>query len=142
MEGPFRLTPHAFTAQLMPRDFSRTLRVAEQIQRDLAELLRTEVKDPRIGMVTLTDVEVTSDYAHAKVFFTLLGDADQIFAATEGLNRAAGFLRHELGHRIKLRSIPQLHFIHDQSVERGVRLSQLIDAAVSSDDGGNKKKRA
>ena len=73
----------------MPRDFSRTLRVAEQIQRDLAELLRTEVKDPRIGMVTLTDVEVTSDYAHAKVFFTMLGDAGQISAAAEGLNPAA-----------------------------------------------------
>jgi ribosome-binding factor A len=126
----------------MPRDFSRTLRVAEQIQRDLADLLRVEVKDPRIGMVTLTDVEVTSDYAHAKVFFTTLGDAAQIAAATEGLNRASGFLRHELGHRIKLRSIPQLHFIHDESVERGVRLSQLIDAAVSSDGGGKKKKRA
>ena len=126
----------------MPRDFSRTLRVAEQIQRDLAELLRLEVKDPRIGMVTLTDVEVTSDYAHAKVFFTTLGDSDQIAAATEGLNRAAGFLRHELGHRIKLRSIPQLHFIHDESVERGVRLSQLIDAAVSGDSSDKKKTRA
>jgi len=124
----------------MPRDFSRTLRVAEQIQRDLAELLRLEVKDPRIGMVTLTDVEVTADYAHAKVFFTTLGDAAQIAAATEGLNRAAGFLRHELGHRIKLRSIPQLHFIHDESVERGVRLSQLIDAAAVSGDGSDKKK--
>ena len=125
----------------MPRDFSRTLRIAEQIQRDLAELLRLEVKDPRIGMVTLTDVEVTADYAHAKVYFTTLGDADQIASATEGLNRAAGFLRHELGHRIKLRSIPQLHFIHDESVERGVRLSRLIDAAVA-DDGilaGKKK---
>jgi len=125
----------------MPRDFSRTLRIAEQIQRDLAELLRLEVKDPRIGMVTLTDVEVTSDYAHAKVFFTTLGDAAQIASATEGLNRAAGFLRHELGHRIKLRSIPQLHFIHDESVERGVRLSQLIDAAVSSDGSDKRKKR-
>jgi ribosome-binding factor A len=123
----------------MPRDFSRTLRIAEQIQRDLADLLRLEVKDPRIGMVTLTDVEVTSDYAHAKVFFTTLGDADQIAAAAEGLNSAAGFLRHELGHRIKLRSIPQLHFIHDESVERGVRLSQLIDAAVSGNDSNQKK---
>jgi ribosome-binding factor A len=121
----------------MPRDFSRTLRIAEQIQRDLAELLRTEVKDPGIGMVTLTDVEVTSDYAHAKVFFTTLGDAAEVAAATAGLNRAAGFLRHELGHRIKLRSIPQLHFIYDESVERGVRLSQLIDTAV----GGAKKNR-
>ena len=125
----------------MPREFSRTLRVAEQIQRDLAEMLRLEVKDPRVGMVTLTGVEVTTDYAHAKVFFTTLGDDDRIAAATEGLNRAAGFLRHELGHRIKLRSIPQLHFIYDNSVERGVRLSQLIDAAVSGASGPGVKKR-
>ena len=128
----------------MPRDFSRTLRVAEQIQRDLADLLRLEVKDPRIGMVTLTDVEVTNDYAHAKVFFTTLGTPAQIEAATEGLNRAAGFLRHELGHRIKLRSVPQLHFIYDESVERGARLSQLIDQAVSSAPApaAKKKKRS
>lgn len=115
----------------MPRDHSRTLRIAEQIQRELAGLIRLELKDPRVGMVTLTDVEVTADYAHAKVFFTTLGTSDQIAAATAGLNHAAGFLRHELGQRIKLRSIPQLHFIYDESVERGVRLSRLIDEAVA-----------
>ena len=125
----------------MPREFSRTLRVAEQIQRDLAEMLRLEVKDPRIGMVTLTGVEVTNDYAHAKVFFTTLGDEERISAATEGLERAAGFLRHELGHRIKLRSIPQLHFVYDNSVERGARLSQLIDAAVKGEPDTDGKKR-
>jgi len=124
----------------MPREFSRTLRVAEQIQRDLAELIRLEVKDPRVGMVTLTDVEVTSDYAHAKVYFTLLGDADRVHEATAGLNRAAGFLRHELGHRIKLRVVPQLHFIHDESVERGARLSQLIDEAIHSTPQPPKKR--
>lgn len=116
----------------MPRDHSRTLRVAEQIQRELAELIRLELKDPRVGMVTLTDVEVTADYAHAKVFFTTLGTSDQIAAATAGLNHAAGFLRHELGQRIKLRGIPQLHFVYDESVERGVRLSRLIDEAVGT----------
>ncbi len=116
----------------MPRDHSRTLRIAEQIQRELAELIRLELKDPRVGMVTLTDVEVTADYAHAKVFFTTLGTDDQIAAATAGLNHAAGFLRHELGQRIKLRGIPQLHFIYDESVERGVRLSRLIDEAVGT----------
>jgi len=116
----------------MPRDHSRTLRIAEQIQRELAELIRLELKDPRVGMVTLTDVEVTNDYAHAKVFFTTLGTGDQIAAATTGLNHAAGFLRHELGQRIKLRGIPQLHFIYDESVERGVRLSRLIDEAVGT----------
>ncbi len=115
----------------MPRDHSRALRIAEQIQRELAELIRLELKDPRVGMVTLTDVEVTADYAHAKVFFTTLGTSDQMAAATAGLNHAAGFLRHELGQRIKLRSIPQLHFIYDESVERGVRLSRLIDEAVA-----------
>jgi ribosome-binding factor A len=116
----------------MPRDHSRTLRVAEQIQRELAELIRLELKDPRVGMVTLTDVEVSADYAHAKVFFTTLGTSDQIAAATAGLNHAAGFLRHELGRRIKLRGIPELHFIYDESVERGVRLSRLIDEAVGT----------
>jgi ribosome-binding factor A len=119
----------------MPRDFSRTLRVAEQVQRELADLIRVEVKDPRVGMVTLTGVEVASDYGHAKIFFTLLGDAAQIDAASAGLNNAAGFLRRELGRRIKLRTIPQLHFCYDESVERGMRLSRLIDAAVSSDRG-------
>ena len=117
----------------MPRDFSRTLRVAEQIQRELAELIRLEVKDPRVGMVTLIDVEVAADYGHAKVFFTLMGDPAQIEAATEGLNRASGFLRRELARRIKLRTIPQLHFCFDESVERGMRLSRLIDAAVGGD---------
>jgi ribosome-binding factor A len=116
----------------VPRDHSRTLRIAEQIQRELAELIRLELKDPRVGMVTLTDVEVSADYAHAKIFFTTLGTSDQIAAATAGLNHAAGFLRHELGQRIKLRGIPQLHFIYDESVERGVRLSRLIDEAVGT----------
>jgi len=124
----------------MPRDYSRTLRVAEQIQRELADLLRLEVKDPRIGMVTLTDVEVTADYGHAKVFFTLLGSTEQVAAAASGLNHAAGFLRHELGQRIKLRSVPQLHFLYDESVERGVRLSRLIDEAVGADNRGKKKR--
>ncbi len=116
----------------MPRDHSRALRIAEQVQRELAELIRLELKDPRVGMVTLTDVEVSADYAHAKIFFTTLGTSDQIAAASAGLNHAAGFLRHELGQRVKLRGIPQLHFIYDESVERGVRLSRLIDEAVGT----------
>jgi ribosome-binding factor A len=89
----------------------------------------------------LTDAEVSADYAHAKVFFTALGTVDQIAAAAAGLNHAAGFLRHELGQRIKLRGIPQLHFIYDESVERGMRLSQLIDEAVGAADRGKKRRR-
>src|SRR5688572_9561911 len=124
----------------MPRDYSRALRIAEQIQRELADLIRLEVKDPRVGMVTLTDVEVSADYGHAKVFFTTLGATKQAAEATIGLNRAGGFLGRELSPRIKLRSIPQLHFVYDESVERGVRLSQLIDQAVGATADSHKKR--
>jgi ribosome-binding factor A len=116
----------------MPKDFSRTLRVADQIQRELAELIHLEVKDPRVGMVTLTGVEVSPDYTHAKVFFTLLGNAAQQDAAARGLAHAAGFLRGQIGRRIKLHTTPELHFVFDESVERGDRLSQLIARAVES----------
>jgi len=166
----------------------RPRRVAEQIQRELSGLIRLDLDDPRVGLVTITDVEVTGDLAHAKVFFTVLGapsgpspdtraalgagthspvheaspttapDRDQTSASAStssptqtqtqtqtptptsdpradtlaGLQRAAGFLRAQLGHRLLLRSVPQLHFIYDESVERGVHLSQLIDRANDS----------
>jgi ribosome-binding factor A len=117
----------------MGKAFLRTGRVAEQIQRELADLIQMEVKDPRVGLVTLTGVEVTQDYAHAKVYFTTMKSADQASKAQAGLEHAAGFLRTQLAHRMKLRIMPQLHFIYDISVENGVRLSQLIDEAVASD---------
>ena len=115
----------------MPKNFPRTRRIAEQIQRELAELVRLELKDPRItGLITITDVEVSPDQSHAKVFFTLLGDAGKIPETTEGLQRAAGFLRTQLAQRMKLRSVPQLDFRYDASVERGIKLTRLIDEAV------------
>lgn len=117
----------------MPKDSSRTRRVAEQIQRELAELIQLELKDPRVGLVTLTSVEVTPDYAYAKVFFTLLGGEEQSAPALAGLKHAAGFLRSQLAHRMKLRVIPQLQFVYDVSVERGMRLSTLIAEAVASE---------
>ena len=117
----------------MPKDFPRTRRIAEQIQRELADIVRTELKDPRVGaLVTITDVEVSADQSHAKVFFTLLGDPGQVEETTRGLTRAAGFLRTQLAHRMQLRTIPQLTFKYDASIERGVKLSKLIDEAVSS----------
>lgn len=115
----------------MPKDHSRPRRVAEQMQRELAELIQLEVKDPRVGMVTLTDVEVTPDYSHAKIFFTLLSQGHPLDETLEGLNRAAGYLRSQLAHRMRLRIMPQLHFFFDSSVERGVQLSQLIEDAIS-----------
>ena len=106
----------------------RRARIADQIQRELAELIRTEVRDPRVGMVTVTSVDISRDQSHAKVFFTVLGADPR--DATEGLRHAAGFLRTSLARRLTTRSVPELHFEHDTSVERGIRLSQLIDEAV------------
>lgn len=117
----------------MPKDYPRSRRIAEQIQRELSEIVRLELKDPRVGMITLTDVEVTADGEHAKVFFTRLGDSADNVAVTRALQHAAGFLRSELAHRMRLRIVPDLRFEYDESVERGVRLSNLIDAAVASD---------
>ena len=127
----------------MPRDYPRSRRIAEQVQRELSDIVRLELKDPRVGMITITDVEVTDDQSHAKVFFTVLGDEARIAGAVAGLKHAAGFLRSELARRMKLRSVPQLQFKHDESVERGMRLSQLIDDAVAQDAarGRRKKKR-
>ncbi len=117
----------------MPKDYSRTLRVADQIQRELADLIDHEIKDPRVGMITLTGVEVDRDYAYAKVFYTTLGSKEDNFLVEKGLDRAKGFLRSSLSHRMKLRAIPQLQFVYDESVERGVRLSNLIDEAIAQE---------
>jgi len=115
---------------IMSRDFSRTVRVADQIQRELALLIQNEIMDPRVGMVTLTGVEVTRDYAYAKVFYTTLGGDGNIQLVEEGLKHAAGFLRSQLAGKIRLRVVPQLQFVYDESVERGMKLSRLIDEAV------------
>jgi len=115
----------------MAKDYARTARVGQQIQRELAELIRLELKDPRVRLVTLTDVEVAADYSHAKVFYT--GLEGQSAALQQGLERASGFLRSQVAHSMKLRVFPQLHFVYDTSVERGTHLSHLIDQAVASD---------
>jgi ribosome-binding factor A len=105
---------------------NRSHRVADQIQRDLAELIR-ELKDPRIGMVTLNAVEVTPDYAHAKVFFSvLIGDPAE---SEQGLNEAAGYLRNGLFKRLQIHTVPTLHFQFDRTTERAAELSALIQRA-------------
>lgn len=123
----------------MAKEFSRSSRVSEQIHRELSELIRLELKDPRLSskmsLVTLTDVEVTPDYAHAKIFYTSLAGEEHRQDIEQGLKHSAGFLRRELGRRIRIHHIPELHFVYDASVERGTRLSNLIDAAVKSDEG-------
>lgn len=110
---------------------ARSARIADQIQRELAEIVRLELRDPRVGLITITGVELSRDQSHAKVFFTALGAPSDVEHALEGLQRAAGFLRSQLAHRLSTRSVPELHFEYDESVERGVRLSKLIDEAVA-----------
>ena len=109
---------------------NRGFRVADQIQRDLAELIARELKDPRVGMVTINAVEVTPDYAHAKVFFSVLtGNPDE---ATVGLNAAAGFLRNGLFKRLHIHTVPTLHFMFDRTTERASDMNALISKAVAS----------
>ena len=106
---------------------NRNLRIASQIARDLAELIPREVRDPRAMLVTITDVELTPDYAHAKVFFTTLQDDAE--AARTALQERAGWLHSLLFKRLQIHTVPTLHFVHDTSVKAGAELSQLIDAA-------------
>ena len=109
---------------------NRSFKVADQIQRDLAELIARELKDPRVGMVTLQGVEVTPDYAHAKVFFSILtGDPAE---TAEGLNQAAGFLRNGLFKRLHIHTVPTLHFVFDRTPERAADMNALIAKAVAS----------
>ena len=109
---------------------NRGFRIADQIQRDLSELIARELKDPRVGMVTLNAVEVTPDYAHAKVFFSLITGKPE--EATAGLNAAAGFLRNGLFKRLHIHTVPTLHFVFDRTTERAADMNALIAKAVSS----------
>ena len=109
---------------------NRGFQIADQIQRDLTELVARELKDPRVGMVTISAVEVTPDYAHAKVFFSLLvGDPAE---TEEALNQAAGFLRNHLFKRLHIHTVPTLHFHFDRTTERAADMNALIAKAVSS----------
>ena len=116
----------------MPYDYSRTDRIVEQIKRELAMLIRNEIKDPRVSMVSILDVEVTKDLSKAKVYFDVLNQ-DEHEACEKGLNNAAGFLRRELGKAIKLRNTPALVFIYDDTEQRANDLSVMIAKAISSD---------
>ncbi len=117
------------------REFKRTDRVGDQLQKELAVLIQREVKDPRLGMVTVSGVTVSRDLGYADVYVTLLGEdsPERVKENLKVLKQAAGFLRSQIARRIKLRHVPELRFHYDESVVRGQRLSSLIDEAVSSD---------
>jgi len=104
--------------------------VIEQIHHELANMIRGEVKDPRVGLVTVTGVELTADYAYATVYFTVLpDDAESVAATLAGLRRAAGFMRSQLFRRIRIHTTPELRFVHDTSTAHGMSMSRLIDEA-------------
>ena len=116
----------------MPKEYARTERLGEQLQREIAELIRDQLKDPRLGLVTVTAVEVSRDLSHAKVFVSELLDAKRA-GTVKSLNSAAGFLRREIGKRLSIRMIPEIHFHYDESIEEGVRMDRLIHDAIESD---------
>ncbi|NVK22112.1 MAG: 30S ribosome-binding factor RbfA [Kangiellaceae bacterium] len=115
---------------------ARAQRVADQIQRELAVLLQREVKDPRLGLVTVSGVEVTSDLQNAKVFVTFLGkeDSKEINEALAVLAKAAGFLRSQLAKAIRMRSVPNIRFFYDKSITEGAKMSSLIEQALAADE--------
>jgi len=115
-----------------PRDFTRSERVAGQLRRALARLIQMEVKDPEVGFISLSDVEVSRDLSHAKVFVTVF-EPDRAATSLKALRRAAAFLRRRLGQELRMRHVPELHFLHDDSVEQGSHIDQLIARALHAD---------
>ncbi len=117
----------------MPREFPRTHRVGEQIQRELAALIQSALKDPRLGMISVSAVSVSRDFGHARVYVSVLGSEEQTTESMRVLNHAAGYLRHKLGRSMHMRVIPELHFHLDRSLEEGARIGALINRAIASD---------
>lgn len=120
----------------MAREFKRSDRVAQEIQKEIAVILQREVKDPRIGMVTVSDVEVSSDLAYAKVFVTFLFDNDEsaIDAGMKGLEKASPYIRSLLGKAMRLRIVPEIRFIYDRSLIEGMRMSNLVSNVIREDN--------
>ena len=119
----------------MPREFTRSDRVSDAIQRLLAQVIPAEIRDPRIGMVNINDVTVTRDMAFAKVYVTFVGvdDEKESIAAAAILNKASGFLRTFLAKELSMRTVPKLQFIYDKTSVKGQALSSLIDRAIAED---------
>jgi ribosome-binding factor A len=121
----------------MAQEFSRTQRVGGQIQRELAQIIQQELRDPRVGLVTISAVEMSKDMTHAKVFITLMNPEQDVPETIKVLKKASGFLRHALGKRIMLRVLPELHFVYDSSLVEGLRVSALLDAVAAERKEGD-----
>ena len=121
----------------MRKNSIKNTRINMEVQRELSEIIRTEIKDPRVNgaMTSVVAVEVTPDLKYCKAYISVLGDQESVNSTLEGLNSAMGFIRRELAHSINLRNTPEITFIMDQSIEYGVNMSKLIDDVVRSDEG-------
>lgn len=120
----------------MAREFSRADRVAQELQKEVAIILQREVKDPRIGMVTVSDVEISRDLAYAKIFVTFLfdNDPDAVKRGLEGLTKASPYIRSLVGKAMRLRIVPELQFVYDQSLVEGMRMANLVTQTVRQDE--------
>ncbi len=125
----------------MPKDYSRTRRVAEQIQREMAQMIQMDIKDPRIGLVTISAVKLSRDMSHATIYFTVFDEQHSVEETLSVLEGASGFLRRELAQRIKLRITPHLHFKYDESIAYGNELTALINKAVEMENPDNQADR-
>lgn len=133
--APLPTCSHSVDGYCVLKEYARTERIGAELRRELVQILRDDVRDPRLKIITLQEVRVSRDLAHAKVFFTCF-PVDEGGAEQERLlnGRLAGFLRRGLAHRARLRTVPELHFVHDESISHGEYLSHLIDEAVASED--------
>ncbi|NRB23182.1 30S ribosome-binding factor RbfA [Shewanella sp.] len=124
----------------MAKEFSRTRRIGQQLQQELAQVLHRDIKDPRVGMVTVNDVEVSRDLSYAKVFVTFFEEDEKIVAEKlEALSSAAGYIRSLVAGRMKLRVMPELRFIYDASLVEGMRMSNLVTRVIHNDEAKQKK---
>ena len=125
----------------MAKEYQRTDRVADFLKRELATLLQFQIRDPRVGMVSITEVKVSRDLGYARIYCTVLGkeDAEQAEESIEAMNKAAGFMRSQLSKDSSMRRLPQLRFYFDNSVGHGAYLEDLIERAVASDDDGTEQ---
>lgn len=123
----------------MAKDYSRTDRVGEQYQREIAMIIQREIKDPRLSMATVSAIEVSRDLAYAKVFVTFFEeDPEKLKMSLKILNDAAGFIRSLMGKRVRARIMPELRFMHDPSLNEGIRMSRLVDEAIRNDQAKDK----
>jgi len=116
----------------MPREFSRSQRMSEQLRRELAEIIHDEIKDPRLGFLSFTEVRMSRDLSHAVVYCSVL-ESDQLAESIQILNNAAGFIRKEIARRIRARIVPTIKFVADESISRGAAMDELISEALESD---------